>query len=398
MVGSKTCGCRRAQLQSLSQGHLAAEEDKAESAEGQRGAGGAPAAASPLPSSQTSPHHHHGALGKLHGCECEGLGRIPSDWGILWGWAGGSGSLQHALRWQLSYVGTISIGTPAQQFSVIFDTGSANLWVPSVYCSSPACANHQRFDPARSSTYRSTTTSVATWYGTGSMVGVLAYDTVTVSIQGNQMVGLSQWEPGSFLVHVPFDGFLGLGFPKIASSGATPLFDNMMSQGLVAQDLFSIYLTPDERNGSFVLFGGIDSSHFTGNLSWIPLTAQTYWQIKVDRITMHGLPIACIHGCQAILDSGTSMLAGPGLSVRHIHHKMGAIRSPSGLDSGGFLRGLKPGCPSLAMEDGSCISGFEAYALPVTTDELWILGNIFLRCYYSVFDRANSMVGLAPAA
>lgn len=60
----------------------------------------------------------------------------------------------------------------------------------------------------------------------------------------NQMVGLSQWEPGSFLVHVPFDGFLGLAFPRIASSGATPLFDNMMSQGLVAQDLFSIYLTP----------------------------------------------------------------------------------------------------------------------------------------------------------
>lgn len=60
----------------------------------------------------------------------------------------------------------------------------------------------------------------------------------------NQMVGLSQWEPGSFLVHVPFDGFLGLAFPRIASSGATPLFDNMMSQGLLAQDLFSIYLTP----------------------------------------------------------------------------------------------------------------------------------------------------------
>uniref|UniRef100_A0A669R1X3 Peptidase A1 domain-containing protein n=1 Tax=Phasianus colchicus TaxID=9054 RepID=A0A669R1X3_PHACC len=346
-----------------------------------------------------------GTLGKLHGCECEGLGRIPSDWGILWGWAGGSGSLQHALRWQLSYVGTISIGTPAQQFSVIFDTGSANLWVPSVYCSSPACANHQRFDPARSSTYRSTTTSVATWYGTGSMVGVLAYDTVTVgSIQvQNQMVGLSQWEPGSFLVHVPFDGFLGLGFPKIASSGATPLFDNMMSQGLVAQDLFSIYLTPDERNGSFVLFGGIDSSHFTGNLSWIPLTAQTYWQIKVDRITMHGLPIACIHGCQAILDSGTSMLAGPGLSVQAVLPWQHTVRCSSILPDIVFVIGGTPfPLPAqsyiLQMEDGSCISGFEAYALPVTTDELWILGNIFLRCYYSVFDRANSMVGLAPAA
>ncbi|NXL84654.1 PEPA protein, partial [Alectura lathami] len=146
---------------------------------------------------------------------------------------------------QLEYVGTISIGTPPQEFTVIFDTGSANLWVPSVYCSSPACANHRRFDPARSSTYRGSTASVATWYGTGSMVGVLGYDTVTVgSIQvQHQVFGLSQWEPSSFLVHAPFDGFLGLAFPGISSSGATPVFDNMMSQGLLAQDLFSIYLT-----------------------------------------------------------------------------------------------------------------------------------------------------------
>uniref|UniRef100_A0A8C9FSQ6 Peptidase A1 domain-containing protein n=1 Tax=Pavo cristatus TaxID=9049 RepID=A0A8C9FSQ6_PAVCR len=332
-----------------------------------------------------------------------GLGRAPSDRGILGGWAEGSGSLQHALCWQLSYVGTISIGTPPQQFSVIFDTGSANLWVPSVYCSSPACANHQRFDPARSSTYRSTATSVAAWYGTGSMVGVLAYDTVTVSIQGNQMVGLSQWEPGSFLVHVPFDGFLGLAFPRIAASGATPLFDSMMSQGLVAQDLFSIYLTPGTgtpwRNGSFVLFGGIDSSCFTGNLSWIPLTAQTYWQIKVDRITMHGLPIACIHGCQAILDSGTSMLAGPGHGVtRWLPAGAEAGLSPpwqhtvrcgSVLPDVVFvIAGTQFPLPpqSYILQDGSCMSGFEAYALPTAADELWILGSIFLRRYYSVFD------------
>uniref|UniRef100_A0A8B9VQ65 Peptidase A1 domain-containing protein n=1 Tax=Anas zonorhyncha TaxID=75864 RepID=A0A8B9VQ65_9AVES len=316
-----------------------------------------------------------------------------------------------ALCWQLEYVGTISIGTPPQEFSVIFDTGSANLWVPSVYCSSRACANHRRFDPARSSTYRGTTTSVATWYGTGSMVGVLGYDTVTVSTLPNQVFGLSLSEPGSFLAQAPFDGFLGLAFPSISSSGATPIFDNMMSQGLVSQDLFSIYLTPNKQNGSFVLFGGIDDTYFTGNLSWIPLTAQSYWQIKVDSITMYGRPIACPYGCQAIVDSGTSLLAGPSRSVGNIQYEMGARRSPSGvyLVSCSYIRllpdivfviaGTQFPLPPQAyiLQDGSCMSGFEGYALPTASGELWILGDIFLRRYYSVFDRANGMVGLAPA-
>ncbi|EAW56453.1 hCG40255 [Homo sapiens] len=52
------------------------------------------------------------------------------------------------------YFGKIYIGTLPQKFTLVFDTGSPDIWVPSVYCNSDACQNHQRFDPSKSSTHR----------------------------------------------------------------------------------------------------------------------------------------------------------------------------------------------------------------------------------------------------
>lgn len=80
----------------------------------------------------------------------------------------------------LSYYGVISIGTPPQSFTVIFDTGSSNLWVPSVYCSSQACENHQRYNPQQSSTFKWGDQALSIQYGTGSMTGHLAIDNVEV--------------------------------------------------------------------------------------------------------------------------------------------------------------------------------------------------------------------------
>uniref|UniRef100_A0A8C4RS84 pepsin A n=1 Tax=Erpetoichthys calabaricus TaxID=27687 RepID=A0A8C4RS84_ERPCA len=276
----------------------------------------------------------------------------------------------------MSYFGTISIGTPPQTFTVIFDTGSANLWVPSVYCNSQACSNHNRFNPSQSSTYQATSTSVSIQYGTGSMTGFLAYDTVDVSINvANQIFGLSTSEPGSFLYYAQFDGILGLAYPSISSSSATPVFDNMMSQNLVNQDLFSFYLSPDDQSGSVVTFGGVDPNYYSGSINWVPLTSESYWQIQVDYIQVNGQTVACSQGCQAIVDTGTSLLSGPPTPISNIQNAIG-ISSDGGQE---------------------CTSGFQSMDIPTSSGDLWILGDVFIRVYYSIFDRANNMVGLAQA-
>ena len=88
-----------------------------------------------------------------------------------------------------SYAAQITIGSPAQQFLVIMDTGSADLWVAGQSCDSSTCLSTTRFDPADSRTYQSSGQAFAITYGSGQAKGVIAYDTVqlggfTVNSQG----------------------------------------------------------------------------------------------------------------------------------------------------------------------------------------------------------------------
>ncbi|XP_016078809.1 PREDICTED: chymosin-like [Miniopterus natalensis] len=307
------------------------------------------------------------------------------------------------------YFGKISIGTPPQEFTVVFDTGSSDLWVPSVYCKSDACKNHHLFDPAKSSTFQDLGEPLSIQYGTGSMEGVLGYDTVIVSniVDRHQTVGLSTKEPGDVFTYSQFDGILGLAYPSLASEYSVPVFDNMMNRHLVAQDLFSVYMS---RNGpgSMLTLGAIDPSYYTGSLHWVPITVQEYWQFTVDSVTVDGVVVACEGGCQAILDTGTSMLVGPSSDIFSIQKAIGATKDQFGMFDincqslssmptvvfhiNGKMYPLPPSAYT-SQDSGFCTSGFQGD----DSSEQWILGDVFIREYYSVFDRANNRVGLAKA-
>ncbi|XP_060931023.1 pepsin A-like [Limanda limanda] len=308
----------------------------------------------------------------------------------------------------LSYYGVISIGSPPQSFSVIFDTGSSNLWIPSVYCSSQACENHKKFIPQQSSTYKWLGQPLSIQYGTGSMTGYLVSDTVQVggiSI-ANQVFGISQTE-AAFMANMKADGILGLAFQSIASDNVVPVFDNMIKQNLVSQPLFSVYLSSNDQQGSEVVFGGSDPNHYTGQISWIPLTSATYWQIKMDSVTINGQTVACSGGCQAIIDTGTSLIVGPNSDISNMNSWVGASTNQYGeatvncqniqsmpdvtftLDGKAFT---VPASAYVSQSNYGCSTGFGQGG-----SNLWILGDVFIREYYAVFDAPSKYIGLAKS-
>lgn len=73
--------------------------------------------------------------------------------------------------WQFSYIGPLTIGTPGKTFNMVFDTGSSDLWVPSVSCRDPGCAGNQ-YNSTQSSTSQLINTNFSIQYGYGTVRGL----------------------------------------------------------------------------------------------------------------------------------------------------------------------------------------------------------------------------------
>ena len=245
---------------------------------------------------------------------------------------GGNGGTDVALKNYLDaqYYGEISIGTPPQKFTVIFDTGSSNTWVPSAKCYfSLACLVHAKYRSSRSSTYKANGTSADIRYGTGAISGFFSYDDVKVGdivVKHQEFIEATK-EPGVTFVSAKFDGLLGLGFQEISVGNSVPIWYNMIEQGLVKDPVFSFWLNrkPEEEQGGELVFGGVDPTHFKGEHTYVPVTQKGYWQFAMGDVLIDGKPTGyCAKGCSAIADSGTSLLAGPTAVITMINQAIGA--------------------------------------------------------------------------
>ncbi|XP_007086586.1 renin isoform X3 [Panthera tigris] len=321
------------------------------------------------------------------------------------------------------YYGEIGIGTPPQTFKVIFDTGSANLWVPSTKCSPlyTACEIHSLYDSSESSSYMENGTAFTIRYGSGKVKGFLSQDEVTVGgITVTQTFGEVTELPLIPFMLAKFDGILGMGFPAQAVGGVTPVFDHILSQGVLKEDVFSVYYSRKSKNshllGGEVVLGGSDPQYYQGNFHYVSVSKTGSWQIKMKGVSVRSATLVCEEGCMVVVDTGASYISGPTSSLRLLMETLGAKE----LSPNEYVVNCKqvPTLPDISFHlggraytltsadyvlkdsygnDGLCTLALHGLDVPPPTGPVWVLGASFIRKFYTEFDRHNNRIGFALA-
>lgn len=334
-----------------------------------------------------------------------------------------AGGASHRHNQASEYYGQVAVGSPAQRFTVVFDTGSGNLLLPSKECVDEACTSHKRFDAALSATamqvadadHPSTPVAadgsrdvVTITFGTGEMSGVYVRDNIClgngdICCQANFVAATEESdEPFSL---VPFDGILGLSLPQMAEGPSFSVLDRLAESGVLESSLFGVYFGNDGEQ-SEITFGSFKKELMATEMFWSPVTVAGYWQVAMDDITIDNKKLdLCSHQkCQVAVDTGTSLLAGPTEVVAALVEKLQVSDDCSNLQDlpdlgfivGDHILNLKAE-DYVARHSDRCSVGLMSLDIPPPKGPLFIFGDPFLRKYYTVYDRHNMRVGFALA-
>jgi len=328
-----------------------------------------------------------------------------------------------------SIVGTVYVGMPPQELSVIFDSGSGNVVFPSKLCNSMACISHRSYDSSVSATRLSIATplrpringvetvipagaqSLQLSFATGTMAGVVVQDKVCLGADETicSTTGLIEAtkmsdEPFSLL---PFDGILGLGLPNASISRNFNFLDNLAGVQAMASNRFAVWLAIEgDDEDSEITFGEISEARFeSSDLIWLQLSSTStmgLWQtsmndVAIGMVKMH----LCKHGCQVAFDTGSGVIAGPSIFINAVLAGLNVMVDCANFDSlptlgfvfGSTIFNIDP-ADYVRKTTSGCYHQFLAYDLPHSTP-LVLLGAPFLRRYYTVYDSTSLQIGVA---
>ncbi|PSR80379.1 hypothetical protein PHLCEN_2v6764 [Hermanssonia centrifuga] len=304
--------------------------------------------------------------------------------------------------------GDIYVGTPPKKFSVDFDTGSSDLFLPSVSCGY-SCEGHATYDPSSSSTAEDRHMTFTLAYGDGSTVTGEQYtDTVTMAglTATNQVLGAAtQYSIGLSNDTFPPDGLLGMAFESLSEYNAPPVFENLVQERQTDEPRFAFCLSTD-ADESELYIGGVNTALYDGDFTYAPVTTRAYWQVGLEEIAVNNEPV--VELVSSIIDTGTTLIIGDESSVSRIYAQI-----PGSTDIGNGLYTF----PCNTQVDLALTFGGESFSVspndlnygPLTEGsdmcvggvsynpdfDFWVIGDTFLKGVYTVFDLEGPKVGFA---
>ncbi|CAH1395225.1 unnamed protein product [Nezara viridula] len=318
------------------------------------------------------------------------------------------------------YYGYIRLGTPGDLVRVIFDTGSPSLWVysgsgwSSWWCI--PCWFHKTYRHSYSSTYVPDGRPIEISYVSGYMKGYSSQDVLSMGpLSARVQFAEATSTPIMDSLWSKYDGILGLApcsgprcqvYKEFTPSVLNPLMRQLPCP------IFSIYL--DRTNGGYgeITFGGTNPLLYKEETLVMHNTTTSYlWSLRIDSIWVgETLALNYTKGINAFIDTGTSLIVGPPDDVA-------ALLLLMNLDPGlevdcetrcelppiTFVIGGKK--YSLNWKQYAYLSSKPFFGSSVCYHGLqaidvggWILGDLFLSNFYTVFevgDHVSSRIGFA---
>lgn len=328
------------------------------------------------------------------------------------------------------YFANVSIGTPAQNLRLHIDTGSSDLWVntpSSALCKTKSqCSSTGTYSANSSSTYSYVQSNFNITYVDGSgATGDYVKDTVTI---GSTSVTSQQFGIG--YTSSSAEGILGIGYEInevwAGRNNLSPYSNfpaSLVSKGAIASNAYSLWLNDLAASTGTILFGGVDTSKFSGSLNTLPIQKESGYYaeflITLTGVTLGTKTIAANAAVAVLLDSGTSLTYLPNSWTTSIYNLVGAQYDTS--EGAAFVP-----C-SLAQNDSTLDFTFTSPTIRVPMNELVleitatngnsltftdgsraclfgiapagsstsVLGDTFLRSAYVVYDLDNNAISLA---
>ncbi|KAF8813784.1 acid protease [Phlegmacium glaucopus] len=326
----------------------------------------------------------------------------------------------------LQWFGNISVGTPPQELTVVFDTGSSTLEIASTLCGQ-ACSHQVQFNSSKSSTFVDGGSEFGISFTTGAGVDPVVDDnyrldlrnaTDTVSLGGLSATNISLFlitnQTSKFNID-PFSGIQGL------SADAEGLFAALVQIGLPS--LFSLYVTPKSVGNAELTIGGIDKSKFIGTpvFASLPPDSGSFWSLASPGLFINGQTTPLLSSSRTIVfDSGTSNILFSTNTTNAIYAMISPDIKPNIDEPGayGIPCNLISSLPAkiditFTSQHGTpfhlTIPSSELNVGPFPNDAstcqtlinafdgLDVVGGSLLKHYYTIWDVGAQRIGFAPA-